>query len=123
LIIGKELADLTTLLPGPTPAVAFLDKMLRTARADLPESTKLLDAVNNSPQEWRSEWIESNDFQIVDDICLVHLAASKSLDAQGTSDWVSAFESNTGLKARKTITPLNLSLQTYEESLLIRIAK
>lgn len=122
LVIGKELADLTSMLPGPRPAIAFLDKMLRTAKADPPESTKLLDAINNSSREWRSTWIASKDFKVVDDICPVHFAAGKSLETKGQNDWVSAFEGGTGLKARKTIPPLNLSLQTYEESLLIQLA-
>jgi hypothetical protein len=122
LVIGKELADLTILLPGPRPASAFLDKMLRTAKIDPPESIKLIDAVNSSSREWKTKWIGEKDFHIVDDLCPVHLAASKSLETSKSNDWISAFESATGLKARKTIHPLNLSLQTYEEALLIQIA-
>ncbi len=120
LVVGKELADLTVILPGPRGAIAFLDKMLRTAKATLPESTKLLDAVNDASKEWRSEWISSFNFQVVEDLCPVHLATARSVDMTGKSSWVAAFESATGLKARKPITPLNLSQQTYEESLLIR---
>lgn len=122
LVAGKELADLTVLLPGPRPAIAFLDKMLRTAKEDLPESTKLVDAINTASREWRTTWIEAKDFQAVDDICPVHFAASKSLESTGATDWISAFESGTGLKARKAINPLHLSLQAYEEALLIGIA-
>jgi len=41
LIGAKELADLTTVLPGPLAASAFLDKMIRAATRKLPSSTTL----------------------------------------------------------------------------------
>jgi hypothetical protein len=123
LIVGKELADLTTLEPGARPAPAFMDRMLRTGRVDLPESISLVEAVNSSAREWRRAWMNSSDPHTVWDICPAHFAASKSLETEDTSAWVPIFESKAGFNASCRLAPLDLAMQTYQEALLIRLAK
>ncbi len=119
LVAGKELADLTVLVPGPVAVDAFLDKMIRTSIKVLPESIALKDAVNASPIEWRKKWINTKDFGIVEDMCPVHYAVKKSLETGGNSAWVISFEENMKTKADIPVYPLKLALQVYLENLLI----
>ncbi|HUS10776.1 MAG TPA: GTPase-associated system all-helical protein GASH [Pyrinomonadaceae bacterium] len=123
LLVGKELADLTILQPGSRPAPAFMDRMLRTGRANLPASTTIAEAVNSSSREWRRAWMNSGDPTTFGDISPVHFATSKSLETEEASAWIPMFESRTGLKAAHAIGPLDLAIQTYQESLLLRLAK
>jgi hypothetical protein len=123
LLVGKELADLTTLEPGARPAPAFMNRMLRTGRVNLPESITLAEAVNSSAREWRRAWMNSNDPDTVWDICPAHFAASKSLETEDAGAWVSIFETRTGFDPSRRLAPLDLAMQTYQEALLIRLAK
>jgi hypothetical protein len=120
LVAAKELADLTVVLPGPLAATAFLDKMLRTIKPKLPDSTTLQKAVNASPREWRSRWIRKDDVELIEDLCPVLLAIMKSLETDGPDDWVPAFEKAAGIKVSESILPLDLACQAYEENLLVR---
>jgi len=120
LVAAKELADLTVVLPGPLAAKAFLDKVLRTVKRKLPNSTTLHEAVNAPTREWRSSWIRQDDIGPVEDLCPVLLAVRKSLETDGLDDWVPAFEKAAGIKVRQSIPPLDLAYQAYEENLLVR---
>lgn len=123
LIVGKELADLTMLQPGARPAPAFVDRMLRTGRVDVPASSTIAAAVNSSSREWRRAWMNASDTTILGDICPVHFATSKSLETEDEAAWVPLLESRTGVDASHAIGLLHLSMQTYQEALLIRLAK
>lgn len=122
LLVGKELADLTILQPGARPAPAFIDRMLRTGRRELPATVTLSEAVESSAREWRRAWMNSSDPTTVGDICPAHFATSKSLETEDARGWVSVFESRTGLDASRPIAPLELAMQTYQEALLIRLS-
>ena len=120
IIAAKELADLTMVLPGPLPAPAFLDKMLHTAKAKLPDTTTLQAAVNASPRGWRNQWMQRLKTADVEDLCPVLLAIKKSLETDGRDDWVPAFERAAGVKVTEAIPPLELTCQAYEENLFTR---
>lgn len=119
LVIGKELADLIHILPGPLSAEAFISKMLTNSDQDLPETITLKNAVNSSKREWRTSWIERKEFNKYEDICPVHFAVKKSLETSGPNDWTAAFENLSKLKVNIKIPPLKLALQVYYETLLI----
>lgn len=52
LVAGQELADLC-LPPGPVAVRAFLDRVLRTAHPQLPQTENLLtDALASTPDDW-----------------------------------------------------------------------
>lgn len=120
IVAAKELAELTVVLPGPLPALAFLDKMLHTAKAKLPDTTSLQAAVNASPRAWRSQWMQRLKIADVEDLCPVLLAIKQSLETDGRDDWVPAFERAAGVKVAEAIQSLDLTYQAYEENLLVR---
>ncbi len=122
LLVGKELADLTILEPGARPAPAFLDRMLRTGRAEIPPAVTIADAVESSSRDWRRAWMNSSDPTTIGDLCPAHFATSKSLESETAGAWISAFETKTALKASQPLSPLDLAIQTYQEALLVRMA-
>src|SRR5262249_50698182 len=60
IIAGKELADLTRVIPGPVAAAAFLDRIVRfsdSSKSARPISLK--EAVESTARSWR----ETNQFE------------------------------------------------------------
>jgi len=123
LVIGKELADLTLILPGPLSATAFMDKMFLSIKQENRKQTTIKDAVNACPREWRTKWISKRDIQSIDDFCPIHLAVSKSLQTDGTVDWLPAYEKSAGVEVKSRIDPLEIAMQVYHESLFFSASK
>ncbi len=120
LVVGKELADLVNVVPGPIAAPAFLDKMLRFVDPVLSKSTSIRDAVNAAPREWRGRLIEEAAARGVEDICSVHLAVQKSLEFEKSTEWIAPFDRVSDLKSKGAIAALDLATQVYHERMLMR---
>lgn len=120
LVVGKELADLVRIIPGPLAAPAFLDKMLRFADSELSKSTSIKDAVNAAPREWRQQLIEGLGTRGVQGLCPVHLAIQKSLESEKATEWLAPFEKAADIKSKSAIPPLDLATQFYQERMLMR---
>ncbi len=120
LVAPKELVDLLSGVPGPYSANAFIDKALSLAENELPTSISLYDAINSCDRHWRNRWVSTLGENKVEEICPVILAVRKSLETAKKTEWVSAFETFTGLKARQRLKPTDLSMQVYHEALLLR---
>lgn len=117
LISGKELADLTLLLPGPIAAPAILDKVLSGGRNHMPPIS--LEAVVASVDSaGKQKYLEGLDGQL-DDLNPVHLALRKS----EAGPWIKKFESTTGVKVKKALDPVSLAMQVYTERLLQKAAR
>lgn len=120
IIIAKELADKTRIIPGPISINAFLDKAIQKSKNKKEDSISLKTAVNDIPLTWRSDLISENDFDMVEDLCPIHYAIKRSVECGDKSSWIVSFENNIGIKADASISPLDLSLQAYQEFLLIK---
>lgn len=120
LVAGKELSDLVIALPGPLSAKAFLDKILNSVGDGQKDSVNIKEAVNTADSLWKKHWLENKKIEDLKDLCPVHFAVEKSLEVDGAEEWLPLFEKSIGFAATKDMTPLNLSLQVYQESLLIR---
>lgn len=118
LVAGKELADLVRLIPGPLAARAFLDKMLRFVDAELVTHTSIKEAINSAPSDWK-ERVIAGGMKEVGDLCPIHVAAAKSLEASSPTGWLGPFDKSTGLKSRTSIAPLDLASQIYHERVLM----
>jgi hypothetical protein len=120
LIGAKEIADLTRVLPGSFGVEAYLYKMLRLAHPKLDTSVTLSDTVFACPQEWLKQLVTLQGLDGVADLCPVHLAAQKSVEASGKKTaWHVPFQTASGLKAAMKLTPIDLALQAYRERLFI----
>ena len=127
LIAAKELADMTTTDLGHPSATEFL----ATALAEAPDQEKgdqikLLDAVKQTPYDWRLEWYEAEGQVIVPtalgSLCPVALAVELSAQSDG-DDWQGQWQKATGLPANYALTPNCLSQQLYDECLLMRACR
>jgi hypothetical protein len=119
LVAGKELADLTEVVPGPLATAGVLDRMLRAVEPDLRVATTIQEAVNDAPREWRAAAAADTEYERVEDLCPVLLAIRRSLDTSGPDDWIPPVRTLTGLDVLAPIAPLDLAGQVYEERLLV----
>jgi hypothetical protein len=119
LVVGKELADLTQMLPGPLATKAFLAKMMESGRDGFPSKVKLKDCINKTSRDWRELWINSRDLNVVAELCPVHLAAKTSLMTGEAEEWDAVFKKICGAAIVEK-SPLELAEQVYRESLLLK---
>lgn len=119
LITGKELADLTKVLPGPLAIEAFLDRMLHTGNRSLPTTVSLKDSINAVSKQWKENLV-TDYVAKVNDLCPIHFAAMKASETGGDIEWIPAFEKGSGFSAEALISPVALSVQCYVERLFFR---
>jgi hypothetical protein len=120
LISAKELSDLTLAMPGPLSARAFLDVVIKSAHPDLQGGQSLLDTVSACTLDWQRSLITISGLGDVDELCPIHCAVARSVDAGGKKAWQAAYSSVTRLKASDKFQALDLSHQVYRERLLLR---
>jgi len=122
LVAGKELADLTLVLPGPVAAEAFLDRMLQVvAKNRKHKETTIQEALAARPiKEWKKQAIEEVNLDALDDLCTVHFAMRQSADAMSNNEWAPAFEKRAGVQSDAGLSPVLLAMQVYRERLLIK---
>jgi hypothetical protein len=120
IVAGKELADLTIVIPGPPAAIAFLDRAVRSSKDKLPDSISLRDAINNTPDDWRTQTAKNIWSESLADLMPVINGTKISLSVGKDEDWGPAFRHATGIDANITLTPNTLAYQTYLEVLLSR---
>ena len=114
LIAGKELADLTEVMPGPIAATAVLDKILSNC-SDKTENVSFVDAIDAVDPEWKQKCLVPAESRL-DELSPIHMAFRKS--ANGAA-WIKSFESASGIKLKKaSLSPVELANQMYNERLL-----
>lgn len=114
LVLAKELADLTTLLPGPASAKALL------SRAGLKErkKIKLTGAVNAVTKEWAEAHVQKEEYSPV--TTPIHFALHRRLETDGGNEWIANWSSVTGIVAEFDTSPLMLGLLFYRERLWLQ---
>jgi len=117
-VIAKEMADLTTLLPGPRNTRALLGRALQSARSS-PERTTIRAAVSTVPQRWR-ETIVAAQPPYSGDLHPLLTAIVKANEVDGPDTWVPLFEKATGIRADTEMHALDLCIQFYEECISLR---
>lgn len=123
LVSGKELADLTKIIPGPLSSEAFLKKMLSFCEDGSRRTISIKDAVGGVTTEWRQRLLETtSEMSQVEDFCAIHTAVEKSLDSGHVSKWRTSFEKSTRIKSGSGVEPVALAMQMCDERMLIRAA-
>lgn len=118
MIAGKELADLTSIIPGAYSARAFLDKVIRENFTK--NTVTLADSVNACPPEWRKSVATQVEIQDVEDLCPTLFAVHKADEAAGKKAWMKVFEGVTAIKLAQQMNPVDLAEQAFQECLLAR---
>jgi hypothetical protein len=119
LVLPKEAADLTVMLPGPPSIENVLAKGLDNC-GEVPETVRLRDVVNAADRSWREKWIATIDLTQVEDFTPIHRAVRISLSTNEATTWIPAYDKTSSVKAKSSLAPLAFSSQVYTESLLVR---
>lgn len=123
IIAGKELADLTKIIPGPVAATAFLDRIIRFS--DSTKSTNPVDikhTVEKTPREWREQSVLNPLQAGLEDLVPVNNAIRLSLTVAEGDEWSSVFEKGTAMPSNSKMLPAALAYQVFLERLLARLA-
>lgn len=118
VVSGKELADLTTILPGILAADGMLHRALRATRDSSAQALALTAAVDATPAEWRKSISASNVVATLRELAPVHLAISKSVESPGR--WGAGFRSAARFKKDPRLKPVEIAEQVYTECMLAR---
>ncbi|MDH4185714.1 MAG: hypothetical protein OEV08_01835 [Nitrospira sp.] len=123
LMAGKELSDLTSLLPGPNAALAFLDRIIRCAKSEPLETVSIKEAVNQVSLQWRQRYVELYSFAPLENLLPLGEAIKLSTISQKKNAWETMFKEKTGISAGAKISPRKLSYQVFIETQLCRCYK
>ncbi len=118
--IGKELADLTEILPGPPSAAAFLDRVCRLAKNQLPDKIGFKAAIDGLATDWKKSYCERSYIQELEFLTPLSNAIRLSLLTSGNGNWMSVFSGSTKIDPESVLSPQKLCLQMFLEGLLVR---
>lgn len=114
LIVAKELADRTRVLPAPPSAPAFIRRALAPTGPDVIHT--LAAMVAGTPPDWRRQLVPSID---LGGLAPVLVTVTRSIDDEIT-DWQSSNDRATGVQAAQELSASQWSRQLYDEILLVR---
>jgi len=122
LVLPLEIADLTRLLPGPASAVPVLLQALLTSGAESTTRTiTLADAVNATKRDWREKNVTLP--ADVGGLCPIHLAVRKSLDTDGSDEWLPVYRKACDVPGEVQVQVGAMATQFYREALFLRAVK
>jgi hypothetical protein len=119
IVVGKELADLTMILPGPFGIAAFADRACRTNREKLHDQLDVAAAIASLPVPWKTAVAASWKDAPVQALAPIARAISSSIQIQG-SKWPSEFARATGWSKTYKLSHVQLALLIYRESMLLK---
>lgn len=123
IIAGKELADLTRIIPGPVAATAFLDRLVRLSdSAKSPKPISIKAAIDKTPREWREQYLFKAAAHL-EDLAPISNAIKLSLTVSEGDDWSPVFEKGTALETNSEILPNALAYQIFLERLMARLSE
>lgn len=120
IMAGLDLATLTHGDNSPVATPAILQRVIINARSKPSKKPVALDStVNLLPSDLHNSLEISSNYSTVADLCVITTAIIKSQEIGQGDSWQQAFKKTTGLDAKIQLSPLNLAVQMYQESLLI----
>jgi hypothetical protein len=122
ILAGKELADLTRVIPGPVAAAAFLDRIVHLCdSAKSQKQIKVKDSIEKTPREWRERNCLKSLPEGLEDLVPVNNGITLSLKVSEGDDWSSVFENGTSMPTDSKMLPHVLAYQVFLERLLARL--
>lgn len=114
--LGKELADIVRVLPGPFSAQAFLYKALSVAGPKkVLKPVRLSEAIEGLDQCTVERWRFNKSMEA---FCPVSLSVHMRRESGDSQGWQDAFKNKTGVAANVQLQPIDLAYQTYSELIL-----
>jgi GTPase-associated system-like protein len=120
VVAGKELADLTQIVPGPFAARAFLDRAIRSGGNEVAASISIAKAVNDTAKTWRDSHFSKPLPTGLEGILPLTHAVVLSVQAADDKAWRPMFKAATGIAATATSNPDAVAYQFYLEQLAVR---
>lgn len=120
LVAGKDLADLTRIIPGPVSVRAILHKALDSAGVDPTAVVELGTIVDAAARDWRADWLRGHDLTRLRGVgrCLPAVAASVEVGEE--VDWHQLATSRDGIVLENQLSHLEWARLCYSECLLLR---
>jgi len=119
LLAGKELADLTRIVPGPAAAAALLDRVVKCAKARPPVHVLVKDAIAELPKDWRQNFVKNYCPTRLLNLCPVSHGIKMSVDLADGDAWVQAFANSAKIQHGGKIAPHLLAYQIFVECLFV----
>lgn len=120
VLTGKELADLTRVVPGPIAARALLDRAVRSGRDKVADSISVADVVNDTDKTWRGSYFSRPLPVGLEGILPLTHAVVLSVQASDEKAWRPMFKAATGIAATVKSNPDAVAYQFYLEQLAVR---
>jgi hypothetical protein len=118
IIAGKELADLTKILPGHPAVRGFLQRAIAASRKDhAGAQVSIADAIDKTPIEWRRLWVGQRDIAQLRGLVPVLEGIRLSIDG---GDWFSVFRARYPSLCTDEMAVADLAQRTFREALLLR---
>jgi hypothetical protein len=118
LVFAKELADLTTVLPGPTSVSALLSRagVAQDAQVKISEVVQALpiNLLDRLIHEDRADKLSSTSTPILE-------AVRRRQEVNGQDDWVRAWSTVCGLNPDTQVSSLKLAEAAYRELILVNL--
>lgn len=112
LALGRELAAMTEVLPGPVS----IEGLLSRAGVKVEREIVMAEAIDSSPEDWISSLIV--DMEPSPILHPLHFAAKRRAEA-GPEAWIKAWAATVGVEPRQTLREVEVGLLFYKESLLL----
>lgn len=113
LVVAKQLADLTAVLPGPRSIRGILSRAELAGR----KKVALTAAVNDAPTEWLEALLPEDDASAM--TLPAHFAIRRRLETGAGETWIAGWAAASGLEETLSLKPLDLAEQFYRERLLV----
>jgi hypothetical protein len=118
IMVGKELADLTRIAPGPPAAAALLRRVMDHAKGKAPDQVSVKDAISAVPLEWRQNFAKNYCPTSLANLRPVSQGIKLSVDLTNSTALGPALASSTKIQRNGKIAPQLLAYQVLIECLL-----
>ncbi|AUQ49033.1 hypothetical protein PhaeoP83_00725 [Phaeobacter inhibens] len=114
LVLSRDLASLTTILPGPNPVPALLAR----AGVNSTENLRIVDAVNAVTDDWIAEALKNHKPSPA--TSPIHFALVKRQETGAGDSWHAGWAAITGIDLGAAMSPIALAELFYHETLWLR---
>jgi hypothetical protein len=121
LILGKELSELTKLIPGSLASRQFLMKLIKEDLQKEPSyEITIKEVVNKVESGDKGIFIESYKNTNLGNLCPLMFACQEALNIGDNSSWIAYFVKGTEIKKNAKVKVIDLANQFYLENLLVK---
>jgi hypothetical protein len=118
LLAGKELADLTRIIPGPAAARALLARVLTNGKSKPRQKIGIADAITSTPASWRGAFAKAGCPSVLRRVRPVARAIELSVEHGENDAWIALLRGSIQIDPAAKIPPYDLAYQFFMECML-----